>query len=50
MKANEHHSEHLLNWNRLFLEHAHYITGSFQSHQQSTEENMLFRVISIAAI
>jgi len=28
----------------------HYITGSFQSHQQSTEENTLFRVISVAAI
>jgi len=28
----------------------HYTSGSFQSHQQSTEENTLFRVISIAAI
>jgi len=33
-----------------FSEPTHYTTGSFQSHQQSTEENMLFCIISIAAI
>jgi len=34
----------------LFSEPTHYTTGSFQSHQQSSEENTLFRVISVAAI
>ena len=38
------------NWNLLFSEPAHYTTGSFQSHQQSTKENMLFGILSIAAI
>ena len=37
------------NWKRLFSEPAHYTTGSFQSHKQSTEENTLLRVISITA-
>jgi len=32
------------------LKPTHYVTGSFQSHQQSTEENTLFRNLSIAAI
>ena len=54
MKAKWHHFEHLLNWNRLFSEPTHYTTGGsvdcWQIHQQSTEENMLFRVMSVAAI
>ena len=33
-----------------FQEPTHYTTGSFHSHQQSTEENTLFRILSIAAI
>jgi len=37
------------NWKRLFSEPAHYTTGSFQSHKQSTEENTLLHVISITA-
>jgi len=49
LKAKWHHFEHLLNWNWLFSELTHYTTGSFQRHQQSTEENTLFRVISIPA-
>jgi len=42
VKEKGHHVEHLLNWNQLFSEPTHYTTGSFQSHQQSTEENTLF--------
>jgi len=41
--------EHLIN--RLFSEPTRSTTGSFQSHQQSTEENIqntLFRVIFVA--
>jgi len=33
-----------------FSEPTHYTADSFQLHQQSIEENTLFRVISIAAI
>jgi len=31
----------------LFSEPTHYTIGRFQSHQQSADENTLFRVISI---
>jgi len=39
MEAKCHHFEHLLTLNLLFSEPAHDTTGSFQSHQQSNEEN-----------
>ena len=42
MNAKGHHFEHLLNQTRLFSEPTHYTTGSFQSHQQSTEETRCF--------
>jgi len=45
-EAKGHHFEHLLNQNLLFSEPTHYTTGSLLSHQQSTEKNTLFRVIS----
>jgi len=45
-EAKGYHFEHLLNLNLLFTAPTHYTTGSFQSHQQSTEKNTLFASFS----
>ena len=44
-EAKGHHFEHLLHLNLLCSEPTHYTTSSFQSHQQSTEENTLLHVV-----
>ena len=50
MKAKCHHFEHLLNWNWLFSEPTLHNRLFSEPPTKSTEEKILFRVISIAAI